>query len=303
MNRLLQIIVLLGLAALSQCAICAPTAQSHAVLALISYESVPQQRFLQGFQSFFKDKNLTLQLTVHNIDSPPEPRLKPELIVSLGSAATQYAIETFKQTPICASLLVEDSLISNQRNVTGVSLSFPLSTHLQWLDRFIPHGRSIAVLYNPKKNAVALENLQRDAVKLGIPIIPAIVNQPNDLDTALKRLPNTAAALWSFDDAAIFTPQNAESLLLFSFRNRIPLIGLSDQWVKAGALYALDRDYADMGRQSAEQAWRILQGTPVQQLPPETPRKVLYSINQQAAEHMKLELSDTLIEGAYETFP
>lgn len=284
-------------------ALCAPAAPPIPILALISYEATPQQQFLQGFQNYFKERGQVLELSIANIEKPPLPEQKPALIVALGSAAAQYAIGSFKQTPICAGLLVEDSLIRNNRNMTGVSLSFPLSTHLQWINRFIPHGRAIGVMYNPERNAADLENLQHQAAKLDIPLIPQAVKRADGLDLVLKNLPSQVAALWSFDDAAIFTPQNAESLLLFSFRNRIPLIGLSSQWVKAGALYALDRDYDDLGRQSAEQAWRILQGAPVQQIAPETPRKVLYSINRQTAEHMKLELPDSLIGGAYETFP
>ncbi|MGR8934183.1 MAG: ABC transporter substrate-binding protein [Gammaproteobacteria bacterium] len=303
MKKLLQAFVLLWLLTSVSNSICAPTAQPIPVLALVSYEIAPQQQFLKGFQSFFAQNNVNLELKVENIDTLSGAKHPPALIVALGSAATQYAIDTYRQTPICASLLVEDSLVRNHSNVTGVSLSFPIATHLQWLNRFIPHGRAIGVLYNPNKNTADLEILKAEAAKLDIPLITTAVNPANGLDNVLKRLPNQVAALWSFDDAAIFTPQNAETLLLFSFRNRIPLIGLSTQWVKAGALYALDRDYFDLGRQCAEQAWRILQGTPVQRIPLETPRKILYSVNQQTAEHMKLELPDTLLRGAYETFP
>lgn len=292
----------LWLAAVAADVTCAPTAEPIPVVALVTYDAAPQQQFLQGFQHFFEQNKLTLELTVKHIDTLQETEQKPALIVALGSAATQFAINAFQQTPICASLLVEDSLFRNT-NITGVSLSFPVTIQLEWLDRFIPHGRTIGVLYHPEKNAASLEILQREAAKLGIPLITEAVSQANDLDNVLKRLPTRVAALWSFDDAAIFTPQNAETLLLFSFRNRIPLIGLSAQWVKAGALYALDRDYADMGRQCAEQALRILQGTPAHQIPPETPRKILYAVNKQTAEYMKLDLPDTLLRGAYETYP
>lgn len=303
MKLLFRLLLLLAALASPLPALCAPAAAPIPVLALISYEAAPQQQFLQGFQNYFKERGLAVELNVAHIEKIPRQEPKPALIVALGSAAAQYAAAAFKQTPICAGLLIEHELIDSAPNMTGVSLTFPLATHLQWINRFIPHGRSIGVIYNPEKNAAELEELQHQAVKLDIPLIPQAVKRADGLEMVLKNLPSQVAALWSFDDAAIFTPQNAESLLLYSFRNRIPLIGLSSQWVKAGALYALDRDYADLGRQNAEQAWRILQGAPVKQVAPETPRKVLYSINRQTAEHMKLELPDALIRGAYETFP
>jgi putative ABC transport system substrate-binding protein len=279
-----------------------PTGQPIQVLALVTSEAAPQQAFLQGFQNYFTKKQLDLALSIENAAVPLATKQNPALIVALGSTATRFAIDSFKQIPICACMLIEDSLIRNKSNVSGVSLSFPVTTHLQWLDRFIPHGRAVAVLYNPDKNAAELENMQREAAKLGIPLVPEAVEEASALDNVLKRLPSQVAALWSFDDAAIFTPQSAETLLLYSFRNRIPLIGLSNQWVKAGALYALDRDYIDMGRQCGELALRMLHGSPAQQAV-ETPRKVVYAINLQTAEHMKLELPKTLIREANEIYP
>ncbi|MCD6581287.1 MAG: hypothetical protein J7K90_05755 [Desulfuromusa sp.] len=56
----------------------------------------------------------------------------------------------------------------------------------------------------------------------------------------------------------VLNPKTAKNILLFSFRNKIPFIGLSNAWVKAGALYALERDYDDIGQQSAEQCVQVL---------------------------------------------
>jgi putative ABC transport system substrate-binding protein len=77
---------------------------------------------------------------------------------------------------------------------------------------------------------------------------------------------------------------------LFSFRHQIPLIGHSTPWVKAGALYALDRDYTDIGLQCAEMAGKILAGQAASSLPPVPPRKVRYTLNRKTAEQMKLDL-------------
>ena len=81
-------------------------------------------------------------------------------------------------------------------------------------------------------------------------------------------------------------------------RNRIPFVGLSQTWVKAGALYALDRDYEDIGAQCGELAVKILQGTSPSALPPVTPRKVVYSINLRTARHMKLDISPGALRDA-----
>ena len=89
---------------------------------------------------------------------------------------------------------------------------------------------------------------------------------------------------------------------MFSFRNRIPLIGLSSAWVKAGSLFSLERDYNDVGAQAAELALKIAGGVSPSSLPPQTPRKAGYVLNRRTAEHMKLELPEGMIDGADRTF-
>ena len=100
----------------------------------------------------------------------------------------------------------------------------------------------------------------------------------------------------------VLNRQTAKAVLLSSFHNRIPFVGLSSAWVKAGALYALNWDYSDIGAQSGEIALRVLQGTPPGTIPPVPPRKVQYALNLKTASHMKLDLTPQLIDAALETF-
>ena len=101
----------------------------------------------------------------------------------------------------------------------------------------------------------------------------------------------------------MLSPQTAEAILLFSFRSGVPFVGLSSSWVKAGALYALDRDYKDLGSQCGELAIKVLQGTKPSMLPIVPPRKTLYSLNQKTADHMKLEFSPLIMKNAQQIFP
>jgi len=76
----------------------------------------------------------------------------------------------------------------------------------------------------------------------------------------------------------------------------------SAAWVKAGALYSLDWDYADLGAQCGEIAARVLQGSPPASIPAAAPRKVQYTLNLYTASQMKLKLSDQMIGGAQQTY-
>jgi len=128
------------------------------------------------------------------------------------------------------------------------------------------------------------------------------VETPQALPEALENLARRAEILWGITDQTVLSPQTAEPILLFSFRNRIPFTGLSTSWAKAGALYALDRDYNDIGLQCGEIAGKILQGTPINSIPPYPPRKVFYALNLKTADYMKLSIPETLVNGAQQVF-
>ncbi|MCA9453088.1 MAG: hypothetical protein KC584_10745, partial [Nitrospira sp.] len=72
--------------------------------------------------------------------------------------------------------------------------------------------------------------------------------------------------------------------------------------VKAGAVYALDRDYVDIGVQCGELAEQVLKGVNIHTLKPQSPRKVLYALNLTSTNHMHLNFSDGVIRGAHPVF-
>jgi putative ABC transport system substrate-binding protein len=158
------------------------------------------------------------------------------------------------------------------------------------------------VLFNTKENRDKVESAARVAQGLGLKLVMREVQTPRDLPQALDSMANQADALWGIADQMVLSPQTAEPILLFSLRNRIPLAGLSTSWVKAGALYALDRDYVDLGAQCGDMAMKVLQGARASSLPLTTPRKVLYSLNLKTANHMKLDIPQPLIDGAQQVF-
>ena len=102
------------------------------------------------------------------------------------------------------------------------------------------------------------------ADKFGLSLRAEKVSTPREIPAALKNLSKSIDVLWGIPDKIVFTQQTAKEILLFSLRNRIPLIGLSSSWVKAGALYALDWNYRDVGKTCGESAVAILKGKPSQ---------------------------------------
>lgn len=223
-------------------------------------------------------------------------------IVTVGSLATREALEAEGNAPVIACMTVDEQSLREANNATGVFLEFPLETQLKWMRRLVPKSKSIGVLYNSEENRKKINAAKRIAEKLGLRLVAREIEQPQDLPDALNSLAREADLLWGVTDQLVLSRKTAQAILLFSFRNRIPFSGLSASWVKAGALYALDRDYEDLGEQCGEMVVEILDGRKVNSIPPVTPRKVVYALNLRTAEHLRLEFPKELIEGAAQVF-
>jgi putative ABC transport system substrate-binding protein len=192
--------------------------------------------------------------------------------------------------------------IKRTPNATGVALELPPEVQFQWLRRFLPSAQTVGVLYNPAENSQRIAAASRVAGSMGLKLDALEVGAPRDLPAALETIGKRVDVLWGLPDSVVLTPETAKPVLLFSFRARIPLIGPSATWARAGALYALDWDYQDLGAQCGETMARVLQGASPAGIPVATPRKVLYVVNQRTAQQMKLELPETLLRNARELY-
>lgn len=286
----------------------ASAAEPVRIAILVSQEGAPYQDMVNGFRQALQ-QGREAEIVVYALQNDPARarsvvkrvvEQKAHLLFAVGTLAVQVAVREAPATPIVAGLVLNAGEFLRAPNATGVVLELPLETELHWLRRLLPNQKHVGILYNPAQNQARVNEAARLAKSLKLEVHAHKVSSPRELPEAMERLANQAEVLWGLTDTLVMSPQTAQSLLLFSYRNRIPFVGLSRSWVKAGALYALERDYPDMGRQCGELALKVLQGTPPRSLPPETPRKLGYAINLKTAQHMKIEFPAALVKGALE---
>ncbi len=286
-------------------------AANQKIAVLISFHEAPFVEALSGFQEYLRKQAVKADYEVYSLNGDAgkaheaiqEIRKKrADLIFTLGSLAADMSIKEIVDIPIVACLILRPDNLKKSPNATGIVLEFPLEIQFQWLQRFIPHVKTIGVIYNPDENKKKIEAAYKVTQKMGFRLEPQEVFGPQDVPAALQNLSKRADVLWGLPDSFVMTSQMAKHLLLFSFRNRIPFIGLSSTWVKAGALYSLDHDYKDLGEQSGKTALEVLNGITPGSIPPAYPRKIMYSINLNTAQQIKIDISKELINGAHNIF-
>jgi len=287
-----------------------PAGQSPRIVILVSQEAPPYEEAVAGFRAQLDRQGFKSVVEVVRLKGDAAAAAAAVesvrsrgagLLLTLGSLGTQTAVRGLRDVPIVAGMVLDDDDLRGAANATGVILTFPVETELRWLQRLMPGQKNIGVLFNPAENRARIAEAERLAPSLGLVIVSREVQSPRDLPDALVSMANRADVLWGVPDQVVLNPQTVKPILLFSLRNRIPFVGLSAAWVKAGALYALDRDYGDIGAQCAEIAARILQGTRPAALPAVPPRKVTYVINRRTLDLMKIDLDKDLLRGAQAT--
>jgi len=284
--------------------------EERQILVIANKNAIPYQKAIVGIKSQFPsgfDVNFSL-FFLSEIENKSTflakeiIKTKPDLIFTLGKTATKLAIHSTKTIPIVFSMVSNKQIFSQAKNVTGIGLRYPISTQFKWLKEILPNYTRVAIIYNTKENSNAIKKAKDIALNLGLDLIPIIVDKPQQLPSALDQLENNIQVLLSIPDKVVMSPKTAKMILLSSFKHRVPLIGLSDNWVKSGALYGLSWDYQDIGQQSAIQALKVLSGKAIQNINFESPRKIQYLINHKIADRMKIDISEELLKNAKKVF-
>jgi putative ABC transport system substrate-binding protein len=258
-----------------------------------SASSAPFQQVVKSFKQTLREALPQVKFIIDGQDEVQPAAVS--LVFTLGSHALKQAIETDAQQNILATMIINESVLKPAKNATAILLKTTARQQLEWHRRVLPEYHRIAVLYNPQINQGWVDEAQKQALRLGMKLIAIPVDSAKKIPAALKQIGRDADTLLAITDKTVYSGKTAKSVLLFSFRNRIPFIGLSKAWVKAGALYALDWDYPALGRQSAAVALKILQGEPAGSIKTQAATTKNYLVNLKTVKHMKLKLTPDLM--------
>ena len=285
----------------------AMSADAPLVVIIISSEAEAYQQVTKSFEAEVQKKRPEVQF-IQMSSSDVNKALssitetQPAMVFALGSDSVRKASHQLSDRPMLATMILGNNALQGQAHATAITLDMPIVKQLRWHQRFLPEAKRVGVLYHPKSNQEWVDQASKIADKLDLEIIAVKVESPQGISSALKSLNQRVDSILAIPDKMVYSSNTAKAVLLFSFRNRIPFIGLSGAWVKAGALYALDWDYSDLGRQSADIALKILNGTKPEKIKPDVPAKSVYQLNLKTAKHMKLKINRKLIAAAEKVY-
>ncbi|MBU0622394.1 MAG: hypothetical protein KJ795_11150 [Gammaproteobacteria bacterium] len=181
-------------------------------------------------------------------------------------------------------------LLESRRRGTSYSaiyLDQPPERQVALLRAVLPHVRKVGVLYSdPPPELPSVRKLLADS---GLELNERKLDQ-RPLNDALESVLEESDVLMVLPDASVYNPGTIRNILLTAYRKQIPLVGISQAYVRAGALCAvyskpeqiaeqaaaMIRRYAESGRLSAAQY----------------PAEFEVSVNMQVARSLDLRIKD-----------
>jgi putative ABC transport system substrate-binding protein len=273
--------------------------QSTDVLTLETENLGPYRTAHEAFEDSLADGYRVNRLSL-DLDHPEEDARRvvetgARVLVALGSRATTWALENTETTPVVFSMVLHPvqsgfirSFESPGGRVTGAALDIPPRSHLRVL-RDALGARRVAVLYDPSETGSLVDAARKEARPLGMQIVAIPVRDLGSLPQALSKVDSSVDALWSVPDPTVFSRAGAKKVLLHTLDRQIPFMGLSEHYVRAGALLAVAASYEENGRQVADRVTRILRGESPGRIPVARPEGVEVVYNPNTAHRLGLD--------------
>jgi putative ABC transport system substrate-binding protein len=240
-------------------------------------------------------------------------RLKVDVIVAAGTPPPHAAkratttipiVMTNAGDPVGSGLVA--SLARPGGNITGFSsLDAPLmGKWLQLLKEIAPRVTRVAVIFNPETSPAALLDMVNRVIEAAAPSVGVTVAlAPVHDDAAIEEAIATQArqpggGLISLPDS--FTASHRDMIIAAAIHHRLPLIGASEFFPRAGALMSYWFDVVDLYAQAASYIDRILKGASPADLPVQQPVKFSLVINLKTANALGLTVPLSILQRADE---
>lgn len=222
-----------------------------------------------------------------------------DLVLSVGTEATLQAAQTIVDIPTVFTMVLDPANLVNLRpDLAGAAINIPVKLQFTMLSQILPSVKTLGVLYDPQWNTEFIEESRLFAQGIGFQIQAIPVRSAKEISNALAQLSTSADALWGITDKTVYTSQTASFIIKdTAIKYKLPFIGLSESYVKAGALYAISIDPREIGRQSAGIASQILSGVyPAQRVT--LPENIRLAVNLRTAKLLGISFPEYIVNNA-----
>lgn len=212
------------------------------------------------------------------------------LVIAVGSSAQQAIAAQPARPQVLATLAPRatyERLFDKAGRTTALYLDQPKERQLGLLTLLPSAPKSVGVVFS-SGSSLPIASLRAAAGRLGLRLVEVPVTPERDVAAAVQEAASQAEFLLAHPDPGVFGPQTIQNILLTTYRARVPMLGFSPAYTRAGALLSLHSSPAQLAEQAADMAKQTLQSG---SLPaPQYPRDYEVSVNRQVARSLGIDL-------------
>jgi len=270
------------------------------IVAVQSVRVAPYEEALKGFKRAC-NANIT-QVVISELEGVDVAqrinKISPDLVLAIGMNALSK-VKGIDDIPVVYLMILDpQSVLSNHRHITGVSMNIPQEKQLVLLREALPEVETVGLLYSPERMGNFVKRARLAAGKIGITLIAREISSSKEVPSSIKQLKGKIDVFWMIPDIAVCSPEAIEFFLLFFLENNIPVLTFSEKYVEIGAFMSLGIDAFDMGSQAGEMAKEILSKKGEMYIKQVGARKAIITINLKIARKLGAAINEKIIRKA-----
>jgi len=166
------------------------------------------------------------------------------LLISIGSQATKTLLKANIKNPVLSTLIPRHISIAlrdefpDKKNWSSLLIDQPIERQFKLITAVMGTHKNIGTLLGPYTKDLD-KTLNEVSSKTSHNINIKEIKNTEQLTTSLKLLNNTADVLLTLPDPIVYNKSTMRGILLLAYKNKLPIIGFSKSYVKAGAVAAI----------------------------------------------------------------
>lgn len=223
-----------------------------------------------------------------------------DVIIAIATNAAQGAAAAVKGTdiPVVFSAVTDPQaagLVSDPEkpdaNITGTSDAIPVEKIFDLAGELTPDVKSYGLIYNnAEPNSVSvIEQTKAYLDSKGISYVESAVTATGEVQTAAQSLLGQCDAVFAPIDNTVASAMPV--LAREAINVKKPVYVAADSMVADGGLATVGVNYTQLGTQTADMAAKVLQGTPVSELPVEILTENAVVVNEETAKAIGVDVS------------
>ncbi len=228
-----------------------------------------------------------------------------DLIVAIATPSALSAAAAAPDIPLIFSAVTDPvgaNLVKNpdqpEGKITGTSDAIPVDQVFDLMKKLTPNVKTVGMIYNlGEPNSVSVITQAKAYCDAnGIVYTEATVTNSSEVQQAAQSLAGNCDAIYTPIDNTVASAMPV--LAQVAKQAKLPVYPGADSMVIDGGFATIGIDYTLLGKQTAAMAAKVLEGTPISEIPVETLTDFSTIINKTTAQELGITIPEDLLASA-----